>query len=615
MDMLPINREQMFDRGWDGIDFLFVTGDAYVDHPSFGTAILTRMLESQGYRVGVCPQPDVLDKDSLKQMGRPALGVLVSPGVVDSMVNNYTSFLKHRRDDRYSPGGKAGKRPDRALIVYCRAVRDRFGDIPLIIGGVEGSLRRFAHYDYWSDSVMKTILADSGADILVYGMGEKPLTEIAALLAKGVNVRKINSLRGTCVLRSAGDLPKSLSRFIGDSGRGAEFIYSERYVYLPSYEEVRDDKKAYASAFRIQFEEQDPLEGRTLIQKHPEGFLVQNPPSKPMKEEELDKVYALPFTRQPNDVYAEQGGIPAVSEVSFSITAHRGCFGGCHFCAIAMHQGRIIQKRSKGSVIKEAEQIIGDPEFKGYIHDIGGPTANFHEPACEKQEKGGVCGGRSCMAPEVCPALRADHSSYIDLLRSVRELPGVNKVFVRSGVRFDHVLADSESGFLEQLCAHHISGQLKVAPEHVSSNVLKAMGKPGASLYEEFRQAYEITNKKLGLKQYLVPYLISGHPGSTLQDAVELAVHIKKHKVTPQQVQDFYPTPGSVSTTMYHTGMDPFTMEKIHVPDPGEKRLQRSLMQFGFEKNRKNVIKALQITGRTDLIGYGPECLVRPERN
>lgn len=618
MPMLPLDREQMLTRGWDRIDFLFITGDAYVDHPSFGAAILTRLLEDDGYRVGVCAQPDISDRDCLKRMGRPQLGVLVSSGVVDSMVNNYTSSLRHRRDDRYSPGGRRGKRPDRALIAYCKSVREQFGDIPLIIGGVEGSLRRFAHYDYWSDSVQKSILADTGADILVYGMGEKPLQEIVSLLAKGVNVRKINSIRGTCVLRNIDELPGSVSGFIRshsceDNASDNVSAISKKYVLLPSFQEVSESKRSYAEAFRMQYEEQDPLDGRTLIQMHPEGWMIQNPPSKPLSVKEMDKIYGLPFTRVPNEIYTKQGGIPAISEVSASITAHRGCYGGCYFCAITMHQGRIVQKRSNRSILQEAESITGQPEFKGYIHDIGGPTANFHERACARQEKGGVCGKRACMSPEMCPALRVDQSSYTELLREARKVPGVKKVFVRSGVRFDYLLADRNSDFLEELCEHHVSGQLKVAPEHVSDNVLRLMGKPGSSSYEEFREAYRKMNIKLGKDQYLVPYLISGHPGSTLNDAIELALHIKHNKVMPEQVQDFYPTPGSVSTTMYHTGLDPFTMDKIHIPDIREKRMQRALLQFSLAKNRKLVIEALNFAGRSDLIGYGPECLVRPQ--
>ena len=626
MTMIPIDRSSMLERGWDELDFLFITGDAYVDHPSFGAALLGQLLISEGYRVGLIAQPDVNQAKNLLVMGRPLLGVLVSSGVVDSMVNNYTAARKPRSDDKYSPGGQGGKRPDRALVRYCNLVREQFGEIPLIIGGVEASLRRFAHYDYWANEVRRSILQDSRADILVYGMGERALLQIAALLKKNVPVYKINKIAGTCILARPDRLPKDLSAWLEQvqgqpaaptSSRNrkqalAELPNSADYVLLPGFSEVSSDKNAYATAFRYQYLEQAPLDGKTLVQRHSDRYLVQNPPQSPLSTKELDRVFALPYARVPHPVYQKQGGVPAIDEVRFSINSHRGCYGGCSFCAITFHHGRIVTRRSDASILNEARQLIADPDFKGYIHDLGGPTANFFEPGCAKQEKGHVCKDRQCLSPKTCPALRTDHTSYLKVLRQVRSLDGVKKVFIRSGIRFDTALMDEKSGFLDEVCAHHISGQLKVAPEHISRATLKAMGKPSPEVYEAFKAKYEAINRRLNKKQFLVPYLISGHPGTTLEDAIELALYIKANRVMPEQVQDFYPTPGTVSTTMYYTGLDPLTMQPIHVPDLAEKRQQRALLQFSKPQNHALVLDALQRAGRSDLIGYGPECLIPP---
>ena len=621
MPFLPVSREECRTLGWDAIDFLFVTPDAYVDHPSFGAALLSRLLEAEGYRVGIAAQPDPDHPESLEVMGRPRLGVLVSGGIVDSMVDNYTAARRPRSRDRYSPGGIKGRRPDRVTIHYCNMVRDCFGDIPLVIGGIEASLRRFAHYDYWDHAVRRSILQDSRADILVYGMGELPLLSIASLLAKGVAVSNIQNLPGTCVMVSEKKMPEKWRTFLaeaateGGSGEGPlapPFPEDDKHVLLPSYDCVKSDPRTYAEAFRVQYLEQVPVRGRTLLQRHGVRYVVQNPPTRPLRQKELDRLYALPYERTTHPMYTPEGGVPAVEEVSHSITAHRGCFGGCNFCAITFHQGRVVQNRSRASILAEAERIVASPDFKGYIHDVGGPTANFHLPACEKMKRGEVCKDRRCLFPEPCPALQTDHGLYLDVLRDVRAIPGVKKVFVRSGIRFDYLMMDDRSGFLGELCRHHISGQLKVAPEHVSDRVLKHMGKPPAATFERFRDAYESTNRAIGKEQYLVPYLISGHPGSTLEDALQLALYIKKHRVVPEQVQDFYPTPGTVSTTMYHTGLDPFTMQPVHVPTGEEKAMQRALLQYSAPRSRPLVEKALRILGRTDLIGFGPTCLIRP---
>lgn len=623
MKFIPIDAASMAEQGWEALDFLFISGDAYVDHPSFGAALLSRLLIDEGYRVGLIAQPDVADKNVLRKMGVPRLGVLVSSGVVDSMVNNYTAARKPRTDDRYSPGGQGGRRPDRALVRYCNMVREQLGEVPLIIGGVEASLRRFAHYDYWSNEVRRSILQDTRADLLVYGMGERALLQIAALLAKNVPVYKINKIAGTCVLSRPDRLPKDLTAFIElhaeesfsqkDKKTGFPILpESDEFVFLPGFKEVTADSVAYAAAFNAQYTEQAPIDGKTLIQRHSDRYLIQNPPQSPLSTAELDRVFALPFSRQPHPVYQSQGGVPAIDEVKFSINSHRGCYGACSFCAITFHHGRIVTRRSEASILNEAQKLIEDPDFKGYIHDLGGPTANFFEPGCAKQEKGHVCKDRQCLAPKPCPALRTDHTSYLNILTKVRQLKGVKKVFIRSGIRFDTAMMDEKSGFLDELCAHHISGQLKVAPEHISRATLQAMGKPGPEVYLAFKTKYEAINRRLEKKQFLVPYLISGHPGTTLEDAIELAIYIKQNRVMPEQVQDFYPTPGTVSTTMYYTGLDPVTGKKMYVPDLKEKRLQRALLQFSKPQNHALALEALQRAGRTDLIGYGPDCLIPP---
>ncbi len=626
MAFLPVCKEDMELRGWEELDFLFVSGDAYIDHPSFGTAIICNLLVQRGYRVGVCAIPDVNDKSCLKTMGRPSLGVLVSSGVVDSMVNNYTASKKPRSDDKYYPENFAGKRPDRCLTSYCNMVREQFGEIPLIIGGVEASLRRFAHYDYWSGKVRRSIIQDCSADILVYGMGEKAIIQIADLLSKGANVKKINSVEGTCVFLKPEDMPKSCENFVMQMS-GYKFsskTYTneqiikgvlprdEKYVLLPDFDEVSTDKNAYIAAFKMQYEEQVPGCSKTLLQKHSQKYVVHNPPQKPLSEKELDETYSLDYERNYHPSYESLGGVSAIKEVKFSISSHRGCFGGCHFCAITFHQGKIVRHRSLKSIEQEAIKITHDPEFKGYIHDVGGPTANFYNAACEKQERGEYCKNKSCLFPEICPMLKIDHTDYLNILRKLRSIDKVKKVFIRSGIRFDYVINDKKTNFLSEICKYHISGQLKVAPEHTSDRVLSAMGKPPSQVYNEFKDCYTKINQKLGMKQFLVPYLISGHPGSTLDDAIGMAIEIKKSKVLPEQVQDFYPTPGTVSTTMYYTGKDPFTLEEIHVPDYREKQLQRALLRFSDPKNRKLAEIALWKAGRGDLIGYGPDCLIRP---
>ena len=594
---LPVSREDMAQLGWDELDFLYLSGDAYVDHPSFGHAIITRVLVAAGYRVGIIAQPDWKDTRDIVRLGRPRLGVLVSAGNMDSMVNHYTAAKKPRHDDMYSPGGKAGLRPDRATIVYCNRVREAFGDIPLIIGGIEASLRRFAHYDYWSDKVRRSVLVDSRADLLIYGMGEKPVVEIADALEHGTPVKRITNVRGTCYLTK--EAPEA----------------GEKLRYVPSFEEVRDDKRKYAEAVRIESEEQDGIRGAALVQKHMDRYLVQNPPVPPLSQREMDRIYALPYARTYHPMYEDAGGIPAISEVKFSLTSVRGCFGACNFCALAFHQGRAIQTRSHKSILAEAHKFLHEPDFKGYIHDVGGPTANFRQTACEKQKKAGVCKDRQCLFPQPCPALKADHNDYLELLRKLRALPGVKKVFIRSGIRFDYLMADLDDRFFTELCEHHVSGQLKVAPEHVSPNVLRNMGKPERKVYDAFTQKFYRINENLGKKQYLVPYLMSSHPGSTLHDAIALALYLKEHHITPQQVQDFYPTPGTISTCMFYTGLDPRTMEPVYVPkSPEDKAMQRALLQYKNPENYNTVYHALTKAGRQDLIGFGPQCLIRPKK-
>ena len=599
---LPISRRDMQERGWDGLDFLFISGDAYVDHPSFGSAIITRLLESEGYRVGIIAQPDWKESTGFKILGRPKLGVSICSGVIDSMVNHYTASKKIRHEDVYSPGGEAGHRPDRALIVYANRVREAFKDIPVIIGGLEASLRRFAHYDYWADTVRRSVLLDSRADLLVYGMGEKPILEIAARLAGGEPVAAIREVRGTVWVMNEQETKAVFSN------------PTEHTIILPSWEAVRDDKRVYAEAFRIQYEEQDPIRGRALAQLHGNRMVYQNPPALPLTMAEMDRIYALPYRRTYHPVYQKAGGIPAIEEVKFSIASHRGCFGGCSFCALNFHQGRLIQKRSRESILAEAETLTRLPDFKGYIHDLGGPTANFRNPACEKQARNGACRERQCLADGGCRNLRIDHREYLGLLRELRNLSGIKKVFIRSGIRYDYLMLDKDDEFFEELCAHHISGHLKVAPEHVVDRVLRRMGKPERQVYEQFVRKFNAINKKLGKEQYLVPYLISSHPGSDLEAAVELAEYLRDTGHTPEQVQDFYPTPGTLSTCMFYTGLDPRTMEKVYVPrSPREKAMQRALLQYKNKANYRLVHEALVAAHREDLIGYGPRCLIRPQ--
>lgn len=591
---LPITKEDMDNLGWDYYDFLFISADAYVDHPSFGVAILSRLLEKEGYRVCILPQPDYKSTKDFLRFGRPTLGVLISGGVIDSMVNHYTAAKKRRSEDVYSPGGKAGLRPDRATIVYANRVREAFGKIPIIIGGTEASLRRFAHYDYWSDSVRRSIIFDSQADYISYGMGERSIVELANMLADGsLNHGKIP--RGVCYV--ADKLPK-----------GA--------IELPCYEEVRDSKRAYAEATKTEYEEQDPFRGKILAQKHGDKYVVQMPMSLPLSQSEMDRVYSLPYTREYHPIYEKDGGIPAIEEVKFSVTSSRGCFGSCSFCAITFHQGRIVQSRSHSSILNEVKALTWDPDFKGYIHDVGGPTANFRFPSCKKQLKAGTCKDRQCLFPTVCKNAEVDHSDYLALLRKIRAVDKVKKVFIRSGIRYDYLISDKNDEFFYELCKHHISGQLKVAPEHISPKVLSCMGKPGLDVYQKFCDKYHKINKELGKEQYLVPYLMSSHPGSTLKEAIELALYLKRNNIRPQQVQDFYPTPGTLSTAMFYTGLDPRTMKMVYVPRTyEEKAMQRALLQASRPENYQLVKKALILADRRDLIGYGPDCLIKPERS
>ncbi|MCX7746671.1 MAG: YgiQ family radical SAM protein [Clostridia bacterium] len=610
MSFLPITKEDMIERGWDQLDFLYISGDAYVDHPSFGHAIITRLLESEGYRVGIIPQPDWKCSKDIMRLGRPKYAVLVSSGVIDSMVNHYTASKKPRSDDYYSPGGKAGFRPDRAVIVYANKVREAFKDIPVIIGGIEASLRRFAHYDYWDDKVRRSILLDSKADLLIYGMGEKPVLEIAKLFSEGVPIQKMKNIRGTSYVTSPGELPERIQKYLED---GEE---RDKFSLLSSFEEVARDKKKYAESFKIQYDEQDAITGRTLLQKHGDRILVQNPPFTPLETKEMDRVYALPYERNYHPVYEKDGGIPAIEEVKFSITSHRGCYGGCSFCAINFHQGRAIQNRSHPSILNEAKKIVWQDGFKGYIHDVGGPTANFRNKACSKQVKSGVCKGRQCLHPNPCKSLQVDHSEYLSLLRKLREIPEVKKVFIRSGIRYDYLMLDKNDDFFVELCKHHVSGQLKVAPEHVADRVLEKMGKPGRKIYDQFVKKFYEINKRIGKEQYLVPYLLSSHPGSDLHAAIELALYLKQLGYMPEQVQDFYPTPGTLSTCMFYTGLDPRDMKSVYVPrSPKEKAMQRALLQYRKKENYLLVMEALIKAGRKELIGFGKNCLIRPKRD
>lgn len=618
MSFLPITREDMNERGWDQLDFLYISGDAYVDHPSFGHAIITRLLESEGFRVGIIPQPDWNNVEEFLRLGRPKYAVLVSSGVIDSMVNHYTASKKPRSEDEYSPGGKAGLRPDRAVIVYANKAKQAFKDIPVIIGGIEASLRRFAHYDYWDNKVRRSILQDSKADLLIYGMGEKPILEIAAQLKKGVPIEGIRSVRGTAYISNINTLSDEIKNCVVENQhRSDEFpVYcKDNICLLPGYEEVSTDKEKYAKTFKVQYDEQDALTGRVLVQKHSDRYVVQNPPALPLSVSDMDKVYALPYERTYHPGYEKDGGIPAIKEVEFSVTSHRGCYGGCSFCALNFHQGRVIQARSQASIINEAKKLTWMPGFKGYIHDIGGPTANFRSKACEKQIKSGVCKGKQCLHPDPCKNLIVDHSEYLSLLKKLREIPEIKKVFIRSGIRYDYLMLDKNDDFFYELCEHHVSGQLKVAPEHVVDRVLEKMGKPGRKVYDKFVKKFYEINKKIGKEQYLVPYLISSHPGSDIKAAVELAEYLRDLGYMPEQVQDFYPTPGTLSTCMFYTELDPRTMKKIYVPKSfKEKAMQRALLQYRKPDNYSLVYEALHITGRVDLIGFGPKCLIRPKR-
>ena len=594
-DFLPVNMGDVAERNWSEVDFVYVTGDAYVDHPSFGAAIITRVLEADGFRVAVLAQPDYRTTADFMHFGRPRLGFLVSSGNIDSMVAHYTVSKKKRTYDYYSPGGKMGNRPDRAVIVYCNRIREAYGDIPIVIGGLEASLRRFAHYDYWEDRVRRSVLVDSRADILTYGMGENIILRIARLLDKGVPVRKIRDVRGCVFLARPGDPIHFDTVEIGD------------------YNTLKTDKEAYARAFAIQYKNTDSVRGKALVEYYDGKMLVQNPPMPPLEREELDRVYALPFARDYHPDYEPLGGVPAITEVKFSITHNRGCFGACNFCAIAFHQGREVRSRSEASVIAEAKKIAAMPDFKGYINDVGGPTANFRYPSCDKQRECGVCPNKKCLAPTPCKNLKVDHTEYAHMLREIEAIDKVKKVFVRSGIRFDYLIYDSDDSFFRQLVSHHVSGQLKVAPEHCSLNALNMMGKPGVEVFERFKKKYFKLSEEAGLEQYIVPYLMSSHPGTTMKDAVEMAVWLKQWGYLPEQVQDFYPTPGTISTVMYYTGIHPMTGKRVYVStDYREKQLQRALLQYSRPENANLVREALKLAGREDLIGTSPECLVRP---
>lgn len=591
---LPVTREEMEERGIWQPDFVYITGDAYVDHPSFGAAIITRLLESQGYSVGIISQPDWKKKESISVFGEPRLAFLVSSGNMDSMVNHYTVAKKHRKQDAYSPGGQMGLRPDRAVTVYSNLIRQTYKETPIILGGVEASLRRLAHYDYWSDRMKRSVLMDSGADLISYGMGEHSILALAEALDKGIPVHKITFVAGT--VYKAKEAPDG--------------------ILLPSYEELLQNKESYAESFKKQYENMDSFSGKVLIESYgTKGYVVQNPPAKPLTQEEMDRIYELPYTRTFHPMYGEKGNIPAIEEIKFSITSNRGCFGSCNFCALAFHQGRIVQTRSHASMLREAQGYLKEPDFKGYIHDVGGPTADFRHPSCEKQMTKGVCTNRQCLFPKPCKNLKADHEDYLEILRELRTLPGVKKVFIRSGIRFDYVNADASPVFLEEVAKYHVSGQLRVAPEHVADQVLYYMGKPEHSVYEEFLKRFEKANEKAGKKQYVVPYLMSSHPGCTMEEAVELAEYIRDMGFMPEQVQDFYPTPSTMSTCMYYTGIDPRTGKKVYVPKTyREKAMQRALIQYKNPENYPLVKEALIEAGRTDLIGYGKTCLIRPQK-
>lgn len=594
---LPLCREDMEARGWDQADFVYVIGDAYVDHPSFGHAIISRLLESRGYRVAILSQPDWKDDKSITVYGEPRLAFLVSAGNMDSMVNHYAVSGKRRAADAYTPGGVMGKRPDYAAVVYGNLIRRTYKHTPVILGGIEASLRRLAHYDYWSDRLKRSILLDSGADMISYGMGERSIVEIAEALEAGISVRDLTYIEGTVV-----------------RARSLDSVYDA--LVLPSFEEMQRDKREYAKSFYTQYCNTDPFSGRRLAEPYPGNvYVVQNPPAKPLTQMEMDDIYGLPFTRTFHPSYQALGGVPAIEEVRFSLTGSRGCFGGCSFCALTFHQGRIVQSRSWESLLEEARQMTKEADFKGYIHDVGGPTANFRHPSCEKQWEHGVCPKKQCLFPKPCKNLQADHREYVDILRALRELPGVKKVFIRSGIRFDYLLADPDPAFLRELCSHHVSGQLKVAPEHVSDGVLELMGKPKNQVYQQFADRFVKMNRNLKKEQYLVPYLMSSHPGSSWKEAVELAEFCRDMGYMPEQVQDFYPTPSTISTCMYYTGLDPRTMKPVYVPkNPHEKAMQRALIQYRNPANYDLVKEALQKAGRTDLIGFDQKCLIRPRK-
>jgi len=596
-NFLPTNKSEMKYRGWDELDFILVSGDAYVDHPSFGTAIISRYLESRGYRVGILPQPRWQDSRDFTKQGRPRLAFLVTAGNLDSMVNHYTVAKRKRQKDEYSPGGKIGFRPDRATTIYSQKIRETYGDIPIILGGIEASLRRLAHYDYWENRVRPSLLVDSGADLIIYGMGERAIGEVADALQGGLNIKDIIYVNGTVFKTS-------------------NLQQAYQPIVLPSYQEVKISKKKFAESFFIQYQNNDSFQGKTLVEPTNNLFIVQNPPAIPLNQKEIDEIYSFPYMRNYHPYYENLGGVPAIKEVRFSITSHRGCFGGCNFCSLSFHQGRVIQSRSQESILKEIEELIHLPDFKGYIHDVGGPTANFYHLACLKQVERGPCSKRQCLFPHPCHNLNANHSDFLELLRKIRQIPEVRKVFIRSGIRFDYLLADQNDTFFEELCIHHVSGQLKVAPEHVSNQVLEKMGKPGREVYKQFVKKYFEINKKHHLKHYLVPYYMSSHPGSNLKAAIELAEYVRDMGYNPEQVQDFYPTPGTLSTVMYYTELDPRNLKKVYVPkSPHEKAMQRALIQYRRPENYSLVREALLRAGRSDLIGYGKKCLIHQREN
>ncbi len=597
-DFLPVTREEMKKRGWEQVDFVYVSGDAYVDHPSFGAAIIGRLLESRGYRVGMIPQPDWRRKESIQVFGRPRLGFLVTAGNMDSMVNHYTVSKKHRQKDAYSPGGQMGLRPDRAVVVYSNLIRQSYKDSPVILGGIEASLRRMAHYDYWENKVKHSILIDSGADLISYGMGEHSILEIAEALDSGIPIEEITYIAGTVY-------------------RTKDLLRAYEPIILPSFEDVKENKAVYAESFATQYRNTDPFTAKAMAESYGNrGYVIQNPPAMPLSTQEMDDVYDLPFTGEYHPMYKKKGGIPALEEIKFSLTSNRGCFGGCNFCALTFHQGRILQTRSHDSIIREAVKMTKAPDFKGYIHDVGGPTADFRHPSCQKQLTKGVCQNRQCLFPTPCKNLKADHKDYVLLLRKLRDIPGVKKVFVRSGVRFDYVLADPDKTFLRELVKYHVSGQLRVAPEHVSDQVLHYMGKPSHQVYLRFLEEFDKADKQAQKDQYAIPYFMSSHPGCTMKEAVKLAEYVRDLGYTPEQVQDFYPTPSTLSTCMYYTGIHPITKEKVYVPkNPHEKAIQRALMQYKNPANRELVLEGLKMAGRMDLVGFGPKCLIRPENS